>query len=188
MTRHHSCRVSPFGHPRIHARLTAPRGISQPPTSFIGSQCQGIHHAPLNTYNTKNHKNEKKSHHNKPHTHPQPRRARRRSTCGLMLATTIHKSNTTPHHQDGATTTTPHREAGTSHPHQGQAPLGLLSQDPTVCLVAPGDIFPRPRSHTCLVCRCTRTRSTTDNGPIQRIAQVTADPHDVGRLESRGAP
>jgi hypothetical protein len=53
VTRHHSCRVSPFGHPRIHARLTAPRGISQPPTSFIGSQCQGIHHAPLNTYNTK---------------------------------------------------------------------------------------------------------------------------------------
>ena len=56
VTRHHSCRVSPFGHPRIHARLTAPRGISQPPTSFIGSQCQGIHHAPLNTYNTKNQK------------------------------------------------------------------------------------------------------------------------------------
>ena len=54
VTRHHSRRVSPFGHPRIHARLTAPRGISQPPTSFIGSQCQGIHHAPLNTYNTKN--------------------------------------------------------------------------------------------------------------------------------------
>ena len=56
VTRHHSRRVSPFGHPRIHARLTAPRGISQPPTSFIGSQCQGIHHAPLNTYNTKNQK------------------------------------------------------------------------------------------------------------------------------------
>ncbi len=33
--------------------MTAPRGITQPPTSFIGSQCQGIHHAPLNTYNTK---------------------------------------------------------------------------------------------------------------------------------------
>ena len=53
VTRHHSCRVSPFGHPRIHARLAAPRGISQPPTSFIGSQCQGIHHAPLNTYKHK---------------------------------------------------------------------------------------------------------------------------------------
>jgi hypothetical protein len=37
VTGHDSCRVSPFGHPRIHARLTAPRGISQPPTSFIGS-------------------------------------------------------------------------------------------------------------------------------------------------------
>jgi hypothetical protein len=54
VTRHHSCRVTPFGHPRIHARLTAPRGISQPPTSFIGSRCQGIHHAPLNTYKHKN--------------------------------------------------------------------------------------------------------------------------------------
>lgn len=54
VTRHHSCRVSPFGHPRIHARLTAPRGISQPPTSFIGSRCQGIHHVPLNTYKHKN--------------------------------------------------------------------------------------------------------------------------------------
>ena len=77
MTRHHSCRVSPFGHPRINARLATPRGLSQPPTSFIGSQCQGIHHAPLNTYNT-NYKNqlEKKLHHNKPHTR-QPQKATR---------------------------------------------------------------------------------------------------------------
>src|SRR5581483_4564265 len=44
------CRVSPFGHPRITARLTAPRGLSRPPTSFIGSWCQGIHRAPLKTW------------------------------------------------------------------------------------------------------------------------------------------
>ena len=44
---HDSCRVSPFGNPRIKARLAAPRGLSQPPTSFIGSWCQGIHRAPL---------------------------------------------------------------------------------------------------------------------------------------------
>ena len=50
VTRHHSCWVSPFGHPRITARLTAPRGLSQPPTSFIGSWCQGIHRAPLQTW------------------------------------------------------------------------------------------------------------------------------------------
>jgi hypothetical protein len=36
VTRHDPCRVPPFGHPRINARLAAPRGISQPPTSFIG--------------------------------------------------------------------------------------------------------------------------------------------------------
>src|SRR3954447_11650287 len=37
VTPHDGCQVSPFGNPRISARLTAPRGISQPPTSFIGS-------------------------------------------------------------------------------------------------------------------------------------------------------
>jgi hypothetical protein len=51
VTRHHSCWVSPFGHPRITARLTAPRGLSQPPTSFIGSWCQGIHRTLFITYN-----------------------------------------------------------------------------------------------------------------------------------------
>ena len=49
VTAHNDCRVSPFGHPRITARLTAPRGLSRPPTSFIGSWYQGIHRAPLTT-------------------------------------------------------------------------------------------------------------------------------------------
>src|SRR3954453_12427466 len=39
--------VSPFGHPRITARLPTPRGLSQAPTSFIGSWCQDIHRLPL---------------------------------------------------------------------------------------------------------------------------------------------
>src|ERR1044071_8530440 len=39
--------VSPFGHPRITGRLSASRGFSQTPTSFIGSRCQGIHHVHL---------------------------------------------------------------------------------------------------------------------------------------------
>src|SRR5579859_624015 len=50
VTGHHASRVPPFGHPRINARLTAPRGLSRPPTSFIGSWYQGIHRAPLITY------------------------------------------------------------------------------------------------------------------------------------------
>ena len=49
VTGHDSSWVSPFGHPRITARLAAPRGLSQPPTSFFGSWCQGIHRAPLVT-------------------------------------------------------------------------------------------------------------------------------------------
>lgn len=50
VTAHDDCRVSPFGHPRIKAWLTAPRGLSWPPTSFIGSWYQGIHRAPLKTW------------------------------------------------------------------------------------------------------------------------------------------
>jgi hypothetical protein len=43
VTPHDGCRVSPFGHPRIEAWSTAPRGFSQSPTSFIGIRRQGIH-------------------------------------------------------------------------------------------------------------------------------------------------
>jgi hypothetical protein len=53
VTGHDSCRVSPFGNPRIKARLAAPRGLSQPPTSFFGSWCQGIHRVPLITWSQK---------------------------------------------------------------------------------------------------------------------------------------
>ncbi len=49
VTPHHGCRVSPFGNPRITARLTAPRGLSQPPTSFIGPWCLDIHRMPYTT-------------------------------------------------------------------------------------------------------------------------------------------
>ena len=43
VTPHDGCGVPPFGHPRIEARSAAPRGLSQPPTSFIGIRRQGIH-------------------------------------------------------------------------------------------------------------------------------------------------
>ena len=48
-TPHDGCRVSPFGNPRITARLPAPRGLSQAPTSFIGSWYQDIHRVLLKT-------------------------------------------------------------------------------------------------------------------------------------------
>ena len=43
VTPHNGCRVSPFGYPRIDALSAAPRGFSQPDTSFIGAQRLGIH-------------------------------------------------------------------------------------------------------------------------------------------------
>ena len=43
VTLHDDCGVSPFGYPRIEAWSAAPRGFSQPPTSFIGIWRQGIH-------------------------------------------------------------------------------------------------------------------------------------------------
>lgn len=42
VTRHYPSRVPPFGHPRFKACLTAPRGLSQPTTSFFGILRQGI--------------------------------------------------------------------------------------------------------------------------------------------------
>ena len=39
--------VPPFGNPRIKALLAAPRGFSQPHTTFFGFWCQGIRHVHL---------------------------------------------------------------------------------------------------------------------------------------------
>ena len=91
VTRHHSCWVSPFGHPRISARLTAPRGLSQPPTSFIGSWCQGIHRTLLHTYNkdARVHCAVLKQHTKQdPHKHQTPTHSHARTgmTCSLALS------------------------------------------------------------------------------------------------------
>ncbi len=53
VTPHYGCGVSPFGHPRIDAWSTAPRGFSQSPTSFIGIRRQGIHRWHFITWRTK---------------------------------------------------------------------------------------------------------------------------------------
>lgn len=130
VTPHDWCWVSPFGNPRITARLTAPRGISQPPTSFIGSLRQGIHRAPLDTYNTQNthQTRDNRSHHKSdaPFMTSSAKKTQQNAyteTCKitetkttppdtndpaswLMLASTIQFSNNTHHH----TATHPHPE------------------------------------------------------------------------------
>jgi hypothetical protein len=87
VTRHDSRQVPPFGHPGITARLTAPPGLSQPPTSFIGPWYQGIHRPPLPTYPTHTYQERTTEHQNArvhyanlnpPPTHNHPDNTRRR--------------------------------------------------------------------------------------------------------------
>jgi hypothetical protein len=197
VTRHHSCRVSPFGHPRIHARLTAPRGISQPPTSFIGSQCQGIHHAPLNTYNTKPkiesliYKDEifrNCTSDTKKPTPPPGRHAHIRCLDARNHYPQI-KHHTPPPKMEqqhanpcrGATPTGDHNHL--RFPLRDEEVTGLLSQSPIVCLAVPSPVFP----HRLSVCRAPEPHPL-QAWPIHRIAQITEPPHDVGGPGSRGAP
>src|SRR5699024_4345749 len=120
VTVHHHCWVSPFGHPRITARLTAPRGLSQPPTSFIGSWCQGIHRVPLNTYNTQTYK-DARVHCPvlKQHTHPTDTRPARAS-AGTSASTQENQPRPAPHAHP------PHKQ---THPH-GQDAHGPVPSKP----------------------------------------------------------
>ncbi len=111
VTRHHARWVPPFGHPRITARLAAPRGLSQPPTSFIGSWCQGIHRVLLHTY-----------------IHKQLK----------MLASTVQFSNNThqphPHPGQPARTSRESVPPETTRPSTNQAQRCCL-RHPTVCFI-----------------------------------------------------
>jgi hypothetical protein len=49
-TWHYPCEVSPFGNPRFKACEAAPRGLSQPSTSFFGVLCQGILYVRLSNF------------------------------------------------------------------------------------------------------------------------------------------
>jgi hypothetical protein len=86
VTGHISSRVTPFGNPRITARLPAPRGLSQAPTSFIGSWCQDIHRMPLKTYDT---------HHNPllPEGKCEPECARKNAQIKMLTSTIQFTSN-----------------------------------------------------------------------------------------------
>ena len=113
-------RVPPFGHPRITARLAAPRGLSRPTTSFIGSWCQGIHRAPLKTWPQRC-------------SHPL---FRSQTPTGSPPAIT--------HHQPASITEDCGMDAGErpgaeedNHPAHGGA--RLFPQDPTVCRTRQAD-------------------------------------------------
>ena len=175
MTRHHSCWVSPFGHPRITARLTAPRGISQPPTSFIGSQCQGIHHAPLNTYNTKTNIRNCTSHNNTPHNHHTPPKARRRQPHRCVLDARNHYPQIKHH-------TPPPKRGDNTHSHHHAVPPAPGRRDSGPVVSKPNSVSGDPAAARSVDARnrqrllCTRTDTHYRRRPIQRIAQITEPP------------
>jgi hypothetical protein len=126
VTRHDSRRVTPFGHPGITARLTAPPGLSRPPTSFIGPWYQGIHRPPLPTT----------PQHHIPTDEPQTPRCSR-PLCKSQ-PTTNPPPQTTHHHtaahgqstvMPGTKTTTPNpRPHPTSRPATTQTALAVPSE------------------------------------------------------------
>ena len=123
--------------------LTAPRGLSQPP--YVLHRLPVPRHPPcaLKHLQTQNQLIQKKLHNKTPHHNHHPKG--RHSCCGsLMLATTIHKSNTTPHHQSEATTLLSNRSPRTT---------GLLSQSPIVCLAVFFAPHPNPQQRIQLIDR-----------------------------------
>ena len=125
-----------------------PRSVGSSPRHIAASHV--LHrplmprHPPCALKHLQKHKNQKtiqrKLHHNKPTPEKaQPPNGNQTTDASLMLATTIHESNTTPHHQvERHPDSPPPPHSGMTHPHRfprrDEAKTGLLPQSPTVCL------------------------------------------------------
>ena len=153
--------------------MAAPRGLSQPPTSFIGSQCQGIHHAPLNTYKHKTN-SQKKLHINcqrRPDHQPESRQPTRSplTRCSQPLST-----NQTPH----PTTKTGRQQ---SIPTRKQGTTGLVASKPNSVFSESPPALDHSIPETSDVCHCTRTGATTAHSPSNESLTHTEPPHCRGR-------
>ena len=97
-----------------------------------------------------------------------------RARCSQPLST-----NQTPHPTTKMERQPPQSLSPVSHTRDEEI-AGLLSQSPIVCLMIPSPA-PIADSRTGInVCRVHQTRTHYRRRPIQRIAQVTEPPHDVG--------
>ena len=161
MTRHDSRQVTPFGHPGITARLTAPPGLSRPPTSFIGPWCQGIHRPPLPTYPQHTNHNTQHNTHNK------------------MLASTMHISThnqPTTSHPSSRPRLAPKQQPT---PHRGS---WLFLQDPTGCFP------PATTATTRRVSPPETTGTPTQHGREHPGSYSTTHGHTGHRLRQRLHP
>ena len=138
-----SSRVSPFGNPRITVWLSTPRGLSQIPTSFFGSWCQGIHRVPLKTWPQRCSRPLCSSQHTggtRSELAPTPTR----SGCGMT------RTRPRPDPPTHTPTPPPKREgsrcAGGGDGHE-ETSLRPTLQDPTTCQAPPHPHRPRSTTH-----------------------------------------
>ena len=96
--------VSLFGDPRVEVWLPTNRGLSQAPTSFFGSWCQGIHRVPLLTWQLQ-----------------------------MMLASTVQFSRYGRSRTLRRTEATKGTGPGRGWPPGAKAPWRPFPQDPTAC-------------------------------------------------------
>ncbi len=117
-----------------------------------------------------------------------------------MLATTIHKSNTTPHHQSRATTRRPGPPGHNRlrFPTRDEEATGLLSQSPIVCLmISPTRSFPsrhqrllmhqtrhplQAPGHQRIASHRTPTRCGRDQSHVVLLRKEVIQPHLPVRL------
>ena len=116
--------------------MPTPRGLSQAPTSFIGSWCQGIHHVLLVACRHKDARVHCEVLKTQPETHP-PTHAHPETTTtsGRVrgMSSPAHTRNQPTPTNEGHTTT---KTSVTTRPQQAGVHM-LIPQDPTVCSKPP---------------------------------------------------
>jgi hypothetical protein len=183
--------------------LPTPRGLSQAPTTFIGSWCQGIHHAPLAACHHKEHTTQSTPTTTPTHPTTGPAAAAMRATTPtslnkdarvhyavLKLRTPTPSPRRQPTHPPHPHTrgggnrcpggTTPrHRPHQRNPTHQ----TGPIPQDPTTCQThtQPHPHFPPPPTPTKQGRRGVLTRAAPATGQLADVppsrAQGTASRH-----------
>lgn len=187
VTPHDWCGVPPFGNPRINARLTAPRGLSQPPTSFIGSWCPGIHRVPLTTWPHKN-----PTHHPRKEMLCGPTRTLRTYKSLKMLASTVQFSTydqtpiTRPHQPSELPQETKRYEMQTGPdtrslhtPYRGWSALSGPNSVPTTGQpLTPRSMPGPPRRHQAVLGAAAAAGRTGQRSTLEHHPRSSAAPRD----------
>ena len=169
MTPRDGRRVPPFGNPRIKARKTAPRGLSQSTTSFIGPWCQGIHRTPIKTTH-----NTGRNHAPDPTT---PRTAQQDPGA---------RHTTKTHHREQRYSR-PLYSSQPTHPHPHNPPTRRKQKQDTIGHAAPDpDSMPPPPHHKSEEGRAPPTHPAERRVRGERAPVLFVRPLPTGHERTRG--